>query len=145
MLNYGLLTTLADALPDPPGFPTGADCYDWISVSSRPYADSYCSDAFDYVVSYVQTADFPLVVVSPDGLSMTSPYSCALNGNDVDCVPECQADLDLLARACHAEDVVVWAGKGLPNGAVAAPGVVLSPLQAFAYFLSGVAAVPFGP
>ena len=31
-LNYGVLTTLADVLPDPPGFPTGAD---WCVCSAR--------------------------------------------------------------------------------------------------------------
>ena len=61
------------------------------------------------------------------------------------CPAECQADLDLLAAACHAEDSVPWAGNGLPGALTSAgapAGTTVTPLQAFQLFANGTASVP---
>ena len=56
-----------------------------------------------------------------------------------------QADLDLLASACHGDDVVSWAGAGLPDhlGVAGAPAnATVTPLVAFRLMQNGTAAVP---
>jgi hypothetical protein len=77
------------------------------------------------------------------GGAMTTPYSC-LQADANTCPAGCQADLDLLASACHAEDAVRWQGNGLPaNPTLGAPnGTVVSPFDAFQLFLNGTASVP---
>ena len=75
---------------------------------------------------------------------MTSPYPCAA-ANATWCSADCQADLNLLALACHYEDTVSWFGNGMPGYLTAngAPnGTVLSPLTAFQLFANGSASVP---
>jgi hypothetical protein len=99
---------------------------------------------------YVQSAAAPTVELDDSGV-MTTPYSCLLNTADA-CTPECQADLDLFAAACHAEDSIKWDGNGvdpslarrlLQSGIVAAPtGTTITPAGAFMLFQSGVAMVP---
>ena len=133
-LNYNTLQAYGKAL-DPSN-----DCFAFISVASRPYAQ-LCSDVFDHVVKYVQSAAYPGVVVAPSGLALTSPYSCAA-ANATSCPSACQADLNLLAASCHAEDSVQWDGIGLPGGMVAPNGTTISPAVAFALFVNGTAAVP---
>ena len=101
-----------------------------------------CSDAFDHVAGYVQTADNPTITL--DHGVMTTPYSCLLNTATY-CNPDCQADLDLLNSACFATDVVQWAGMAMPghlDALGAPPGTTVSPSDAFALFASGAAALP---
>ncbi len=76
---------------------------------------------------------------------MSTPYSCLLNTAS-SCTAECQADLDLLAEACHAEDAIKWDGNGMldsSSAAIVAPiGTTMLPAAAFALLASGVATVP---
>jgi hypothetical protein len=132
-LNYGTLQAIANNLP------LTNDCFDFISLKSRPYA-AECSDVFDHLAGYMQTAAAPGVVVARTGM-MSAPYSCALCTPSF-CHPDCQRDLDLLAATCHSTDTVAWAGNGLSTGAVAPPGTTLSPSAAFALFTAGWAALP---
>jgi hypothetical protein len=118
------------------------DCADYISLAARPYAAAFCGSAFDHIVQYVQSAGYADVVVV-NGV-MTTPYSCLL-ANATACPAACQTDLDLLAAACHAEDVVPWAGNGLSGALTAAgapSGATVSPADAFALFANGTASVP---
>jgi hypothetical protein len=135
-LNYGLLEAYAGRLS------ITNDCFDWLNLASRPYAAVYCSNAFDYVIQYVQSAAMHTVVVNASTGLMTTPYSCARAG--VSCPAECQADLDLLAAACHAEEAVQWQGNGLPSApTVGAPnGTVVLPAAAWALFVNGTASAP---
>jgi sugar lactone lactonase YvrE len=118
------------------------DCTDYITLAARPYATAFCGAAFDHTVQYTQSAAMHTVVVNASTGLMTAPYSCALAG--ATCPAECQADLDLLALACHAEDVVQWAGNGLPSApTTGAPnGTVLSSAAAWALFVNGTASAP---
>jgi hypothetical protein len=136
-LNYNVLLAYASRLA------AGSDCSRWVSVASRPYAAALCGAAFDHLVQYVQSAASHAVVVGKDG-TMTTPYSCLL-ANTTSCPQECQADLDLLAQACHAEDDVPWSGNGLPGFLTAAgapAGAVVTPLDAFQLLANGTASVP---
>jgi hypothetical protein len=134
-LNYGALEAYTGLLN------SSSDCFDWFSLATRPYAATSCGDAFDHVVQYVQSAAMHTVVVAKG--VMTTPYSC-LQATPATCPAECQADLDLLAGACHAEDAVRWVGNGVPGAlnAVGTPaGTFVTPLQAFQLFLNGTASV----
>ena len=135
-LSYGTLEAYTGRLN------ASSDCSDWFNLAARPYAGTYCGDAFDHVVQYVQSAAMHTVVVA--GGVMTSPYSCLL-ANGTSCPAECQADLDLLGMACHAEDAVRWDGNGMPGYLTlpgAPSGTVVTPLQAFQLFANGSASVP---
>jgi hypothetical protein len=119
------------------------DCQNLFNAAARAFAEAQCSSAFDHVALYLQSADNPSVVLSEEGL-MVTPYAC-LSANSASCPAECQADLDLLASACRAEDRVAWAGAGLPGYLTAsgAPeGVDVSPHDAWALFVNGTAPVP---
>ena len=117
------------------------DCYDLLSEAARPYAAASCSDAFRFVAAFDQTAGGPGVTFFPN-VTMLVPYSC-LSANAATCPAPCQADLDLLAAACHSFDVVSWAGLGLPGLSFGAPtGTAVSAGVAFALFANGTAAVP---
>ena len=120
-----------------------SDCYQFVSEVSRPFATAYCGSAFDFVVQYVQSAAASGVVVSNTG-ALTVPYSC-LRANTTFCPLDCDADLALLARACHAEEVVRWAGNGLPaymTAAGAPAGTNVTPEDAFKLFQNGTATFP---
>ena len=132
-LSYTTLQAYASALAP------NNDCFDYFNVASRPYAQM-CSDVFDHVAGYIQTAAYTGVVVASNGLSLTSPYSCALPGGS--CAPACQADLNLLAATCYATDAVTWDGFGLPGGVVAPTNTTISPALAFALMANGTAAQP---
>ena len=120
------------------------DCFDYVLVAAAPYTQAACSSALHYVASYAQTAANPAVVLGAGPNGMTTPYSC-LRANATYCPPQCQADVDIVAAACHAEDSVRWDGLGLP-GATAAPGAAngtfVSPAVGWALFLNGTAAAP---
>jgi hypothetical protein len=134
--TYARFTAYAGA------FDPMCDCYDYTTALARQLAVSACSDAFDHIAGYVQTADNPAVTV--DHGIMTTPYSCLL-GSATYCDPGCQADLDLLYSACLATDVVQWAGMGMPGhlDALGAPlGTTVAPAVAFELFASGAAALP---
>jgi hypothetical protein len=135
-LNYGTLQNYATVLN------AGKACFHLLNRASNAYAVLYCGSAFDYVVSYSETAMRAGVVVAGGG--MATPYPCAA-ANASFCSADCQADLNLLAQACHAEDTVQWEGKGMPGfmNATGAPnGTAFSPLVAFKLFVNGSAAVP---
>lgn len=132
-LNYGTLGDMASQLPA-----TG-DCYDAVTLAARPLATALCSSAFDHVVGYTQTAAGAGVTLT--GSAMATPYACATATANV-CPSGCQSDLDLLAAACHLEDVVSWSGLGLPDGTAAPAGTSITPADAFALFANGIAAAP---
>jgi hypothetical protein len=137
-LNFGVLEAYAGALA------LTDDCLDWLSVASRPYAAAYCGDAFDHIVQYAQSAALHSVVVVGGAMTAPSYYSCLASNASV-CLTECQADLDLLAAACHATDSVRWDGNGLPGyltSSGAPAGTSVTPADAFALFANGTAAVP---
>ena len=137
-LNYDVLMAFVDRLN-----PLTNDCADWATLAARPYAAAFCGAAFDHIVQYTQSAASKTVVLDGGG-NMVTPYSCLL-ANATFCPASCQADLDLLAGACHAEDVVPWVSNGLPGpiSAGGAPyGVVVSPLAAFQLLANGTASVP---
>jgi hypothetical protein len=138
-LNYEILRTYTSRLN------ASGDCFDFFNLASRPYAAALCSDAFHHVVAYVQSAASAQVVVS-NGL-FTTPPSCLLARTATGlCPAECQADLDLLAGACHTGDLVAWGGNGLDQASlnnVGAPsGTTVTPAEAFRLFVSGIASVP---
>ena len=135
-LNYEVLDSWVGTLA-----PTN-DCFDWLSVAKRAFAASFCSAVFDHVVQYSQSALQHDVVIASG--AMTSPYPC-LRANATFCPPECQADLNLVQFACHAEDSIRWAGNGMPgflNSTGAPNGTTLNPMDAFALFANGSASVP---
>ena len=135
-LSYGTLEAYTGLLN------ASSDCFDWFNLASRPYAGAYCGDAFDHVVQYAQSAAAPGVVLA--GGAMSTPYSCLL-ANATSCPASCQADLDLLAAACHAVDVVRWTGNGLPGYLTlsgAPSGTTVTPFDAFQLFANGSASVP---
>ena len=135
-LNYEVLTGYIGRLA------ATNDCFDWATVLARPFASAFCGAAFDHIVQYTQSATQHGVVVA--GGVMTTPYSC-LQATAQSCPAACQADLDLLAEACHAEDTVPWVGNGLPGALTAqgAPaGTTVTSLAAFQLFANGTASVP---
>jgi hypothetical protein len=134
-LGYEALTAYADLL-------VSGDCHQWLNEAARPLATSSCGAAFDHVVSYSQSAAASGVVVAQGELEV--PYSCLLASSTA-CPAACQADINLLALACHADDEVAWQRNGLPGAlrAAGAPaGSTLTPLQAFRLWADGTAAVP---
>jgi hypothetical protein len=137
-LSYATLEAYTNALS---ASNANNDCWHWLSTFSRPYAAAYCGAAFDHIVQYVQSAANAEVDVDGFTGALAVPYYSCLRAG---CPAECQADLDLLASACHAEDVVPWGGNGLPaNPSVAAPdGTVVSAYDAFQLFLNGTGSVP---
>ena len=135
-LNYDVLESYTGRLT------VGTDCYRYINYVSRPFADAYCGSAFDHVVQYAQSA-------ARTGISVASgvmvPLPPCLQATATSCPAGCQADLDLLLRACHAEDPVRWQGNGLPslaNGGAADQAVIVTPFDAFWLFANGTASVP---
>ena len=137
-LNFDVLMAFVDRLNA-----TANDCADWTTLKARPFAAAFCGAAFDHIVQYTQTAASHDVILDGSG-GMATPYSC-LQANATSCPASCQADLNLLAEACHAEDAVAWAGNGLPGALTAqgAPvGTMVSPLIAFQLLANGTAAVP---
>jgi hypothetical protein len=137
-LNYDTLEAYAERLNP------ATDCAQWLFEEARDYADAFCGSAFDFVVQYAQSAALSGVVLDAATGEMTSPYSCLL-ATDSACPAACQVDIDLLGRACHAEDAVRWEGNGMTGhmDATGAPaGTVVSPYEAFQLFLDGSASVP---
>jgi hypothetical protein len=137
-LNFDVLMAFVDRLNA-----TANDCADWTTLKARPFATAFCGAAFDHIVQYTQTAASHDVILDGSG-GMATPYSC-LQANATFCPASCQADLNLLAEACHAEDAVAWAGNGLPGALTAqgAPaGTMVSPLVAFQLLANGTASVP---
>jgi hypothetical protein len=138
-LSYGTLEAYAALLATANA---NSDCYDWFNLAARPFASAYCGSAFDHIVQYVESAAAHTVVVA--GGVMTTAYSC-LQANAASCPADCQANLDLLASACHAEDVVRWDGNGMPGYltlAGAPSGTNVTSLEAFQLFANGSASVP---
>ena len=137
-LSYDALLGFVGALN------ASADCFDYVLVAAAPYTAAACSSALHYVASYAQTAANPSVALGAGPSGMTTPYSC-LRANASFCPQQCQADIDIVAIACHAEDSVRWDGLGLP-GAIAAPGApkgtTVSPAVGWALFVNGTAAAP---
>ena len=140
-LNYAVIMAYADAIN------VTSDCFDFMNLAARPFAAVYCSAAFDHVSQYMQSA--ASAGVTCDGSTpancVMSPQPSCVQSSASSCMPSCQADLDLLAAACHAEDVVVWDGDGLPgylNPSGAPTGTNISSSAAFALFANGTAAVP---
>ena len=120
------------------------DCSAWLNLASRPFAIALCGSAFDHVVQFTQSAANPSVVVDSFYGDMVQPPSC-VQADATSCPAACQADLDMLAGACHATDTVRWAGNGMPGfmNATGAPnGTNVSPYDAFALFANGSASVP---
>ncbi len=135
-LNFGVLEGYIASLP------IASDCHDWVSLAARPFAAAACTDAFAHIVRYAQSAAHENVTVV-DG-NMAPPYTCLL-ANATACPADCEADLELLQAACHAEDTLQWAGNGLPGfltRAGAPAGTTVTPLLAFTLFLNGSASVP---
>ncbi len=135
-LNYETLETFAGNLV------LGSDCWQYFNEEARPYADAFCGSAFDHIVQYTQSAARTGGTVTSDG--HMSPLPPCLQANASVCPAGCQSDLDLLDRACHAEDTARWDGNGLPGGgAVGAPaGTTVSAYDAFQLFKNGTASVP---
>ena len=137
-LNYEVLDGMVTRLN------ASGDCAAWLNAAMRPFAVALCGSAFDHVVQFVESAANPNVVVDPTYGDMSEPPSCLL-ADATTCPAECQADLDLLAGACHATDTVRWAGNGMPGflNATGAPnGTMVSPYDAFQLFANGSASVP---
>ena len=137
-LNYEVLDAMITRLN------ASGDCWAWLNLALRPFAIALCGSAFDHVVQFVQSAANPNVAVDPVYGDMIQPPSCLL-ADVKSCPADCQADLDLLAGACHATDTVRWAGNGMPgflNATGAPSGTMVSPFDAFRLFLNGSASVP---
>jgi hypothetical protein len=117
-----------------------------------------CSDAFDYVLQYSQSAANPAVVLSNSNNStsttMTTPYSCA-RATATSCPAGCQADVTLIYSNCFAGNTVLFAGNGLPigpynNGAeynyvvgtLALAGTDIPPASAYAALQGGYGSLP---
>jgi hypothetical protein len=115
------------------------DCHSYFNAQARAYAAAECSPAFDHVATWSQSADAAAVVIEKG--VMTVPYACLLATPSA-CPPACQEDLNLLASACHAEDVIKWDGNGLAGGGVAPAGTSVSSHDAWALFVSGAAVAP---
>ena len=138
-LNYEILDAMITRVN------ASGDCSAWLNLASRPFAVALCGSAFDHVVQFVQSAANPNVVVDPLYGDMTARPPTCLQADVASCPAECQADLDLLAGACHATDTVRWAGNGMPGfmNATGAPnGTMVSPYDAFQLFVNGSASVP---
>jgi hypothetical protein len=121
---------------------SSSDCAAHFNAAARSYAATECSASFDHVATFAQSAQNPLIAVV--GGIMTPLYSC-LNANATFCPGECQADLELFRDTCHAEDVISWAGNGLPSfltDAGAPAGTTVSSADAWALFVNGTAPVP---
>ena len=139
-LNYETLEAYSNRLN------STTDCFQFLNEEAQTFADAFCGDSFDFVVQYAQSAAASGVVLSAGRLTGGSafPYSCLLATN-TSCPAACQASIDLLGRACHAEDSVRWAGNGLPDvltSAGAPAGANVTSLEAFQLFVNGTASVP---
>jgi hypothetical protein len=120
-----------------------SDCYAAIAVASRDWAADTCSNAFDFVAGFSQTAFAPGVTLNATS-GMSVPYACAAASAGA-CPQACVDDMALLAGACHAEDVVEWEGLGLPgySSAAGAPsGTLVRAADALALLLNGTSALP---
>ena len=95
MINYQILNSLAATIPNP-----ASDCVDVILVNAAKYAGAFCSDAFDQVVTYSQSAASPSATVA--GGAFATPPPCLQATSSV-CPAACQKDIALLESACHAE------------------------------------------
>jgi hypothetical protein len=136
--SYGSLMAFIDRLA-----PT-SDCHAYFNAAARRYAASECSTAFDHVATWSQSALSTAVVLDEATGVMSVPYAC-LAADAGACPAECQADLELLRATCHNEDVIAWAGNGLPGylSSVGAPaGTAVSSADAWALFVNGTAPVP---
>ena len=94
-VSYTQLTAFADFLNPL------SDCFDVLTAASFATVGT-CSDAFDLVVTYTESAANPAVAVSPKDGSITAPWPCMLATPKL-CPQGCQADLDLLASG-HSPD-----------------------------------------
>jgi hypothetical protein len=136
-LSYATLNKYQNTLN--PAF----DCYNAFNSIARSWAALSCSDAFDYVAGFSQTA-FNANVTFKNGV-MVNTYPC-LQANGLSCPSACAADVQILLNVCHNEDSVVWDGFGLPtalNTAGAPPNTTITAALALQLFMNGTAAVPW--